>query len=66
MSSARMLEPRAFAASLAINDSTLWVTGGSGNNSTEWINTRVSSESFTININDLSLNILCNNLSLFQ
>ena len=37
-----MLEPRAFAASIALDNSILWVTGGSGNNSTEWIDTRVS------------------------
>ena len=39
---AKMLEPRAFAASIALDNSILWVTGGSGNNSTEWIDTRVS------------------------
>ena len=39
---ATTLEPRVYAASVVLNKTMLWLTGGSGHNSTEWINISVS------------------------
>ena len=39
---ATTLEPRVYAASVVLNNTMLWLTGGSGHNTTEWINISVS------------------------